>query len=451
MEIGAESVTLQIPAGEVTLTGDLEIPENARGLVLFAHGSGSSRRSPRNQAVAEVLRDAGMATLLFDLLTPHEEAEDAYSGHLRFDIGLLSRRLAIVTEEIADDPHSGNLGLGYFGASTGGAAALRAAAALGSTVGAVVSRGGRPDLAGEALAYVKAPTLLIVGERDEDVLRLNEHAYAQLQCEKSLAVVPHATHLFQEPGTLEEVARLAADWFRKHLEAAKMRTQFRDRTEAGELLAEQLTSYANKPNVIVLALPRGGVPVGAQVARKLNVPLDVFVVRKLGLPGHPELAMGAIATGGVRVLNGDVINSLRVPDEVINAVTAEEYQELQRRERSYRDDLPPPEVEGKTVIIVDDGIATGSTMFAAIAALRQLNASRIVVATPTIARSTYDYLRKHADEVVAVIVPEEFYGVGQWYEDFSQTTDEEVHELLGVTNHRAAPAVSMSALSRRGE
>ena len=137
--------------------------------------------------------------------------------------------------------------------------------------------------------------------------------------------------------------------------------------------------------------------------------------------------MGAIASGGVRVFNGDVVNALRIPDEVINAVTAEEYQELKRREQSYRDDLPPPEVEGKTVIIVDDGIATGSTMVAAVSALRQLNAGRIVVAAPTIARSTYDYLRKNADEVVAVIVPEEFYGVGQWYEDFSQTSDEEVH------------------------
>ncbi len=221
MEMPAEMVMLQIPAGEVTLAGDLEIPKNARGLVLFAHGSGSSRRSPRNQAVAEVLRDAGLATLLFDLLTPEEEIEDAYTGHLRFDIGLLSRRLALVTKEIADDPHSRNLGIGYFGASTGGAAALRAAAALGTTIGAVVSRGGRPDLAGEALTYVKAPTLLIVGERDEEVLRLNEGAYEKLQCEKSLAIVPRATHLFQEPGTLEEVARLAAEWFAKHLGARK--------------------------------------------------------------------------------------------------------------------------------------------------------------------------------------------------------------------------------------
>jgi putative phosphoribosyl transferase len=221
METPGQSVMLQIPAGEVTLPGDLEIPANARGLILFAHGSGSSRRSPRNQAVAETLRAADLATLLFDLLTPDEEAEDAYTAHLRFDIGLLSRRLALVTEEIADDPRWANLGLGYFGASTGGAAALRAAAALGSKVGAVVSRGGRPDLAGDALAYVKAPTLLIVGERDPDVLRLNESAYARLQCEKSLALVPRATHLFQEPGALEEVARLAAEWFRKHLGVRK--------------------------------------------------------------------------------------------------------------------------------------------------------------------------------------------------------------------------------------
>ena len=217
MEMVAENMMLQIPAGDVTLAGDLEVPENARGLVLFAHGSGSSRRSPRNQAVAETLRESRLATLLFDLLTPDEEVEEAYSAHLRFDIEMLSLHLALVTEAIASDPRSGNLGLGYFGASTGGAAALRAAAGLGSIIGAIVSRGGRPDLAGEALAYVTAPTLLIVGERDEEVLRLNEQAYAQLACEKSLAVVPRATHLFQERGALEEVARLSAEWFRKHL------------------------------------------------------------------------------------------------------------------------------------------------------------------------------------------------------------------------------------------
>jgi putative phosphoribosyl transferase len=216
-----------------------------------------------------------------------------------------------------------------------------------------------------------------------------------------------------------------------------MRTQFFNRTEAGQVLAEHLSSYSNRDDVLVLALPRGGVPVAAEVARKLNAPLDVFVVRKLGLPGHPELAMGAIASGGVRVFNGEVVNSLRIPDEVIDAVSAEELIELQRRERCYRDDLPPPEVEGKTVILVDDGVATGSTMLAAVAALRQLNAGRIVVAAPVIAGSTYYEIRRAADDVAAVMVPENFYAVGVWYEDFSQTSDDEVRDLLAARRQPA--------------
>ena len=167
-----------------------------------------------------------------------------------------------------------------------------------------------------------------------------------------------------------------------------MITHFRDRVEAGQLLAEKLGSYANQPDVLVLGLPRGGVPVAAEVARKLHAPLDVFVVRKLGLPGHEELAMGAIATGGIRVINAEVVGPLRIPDDVIDAVTADEQRELVRRERAYRDGLPAPGVQGKTVIVVDDGIATGSTMLAAVAALRKLQAGRIVVGAPTVAPST---------------------------------------------------------------
>src|SRR5439155_15099012 len=187
-------------------------PENALGVVVFAHGSGSSRHSPRNQFVARTLRDSGIATLLFDLLTPAEESEDAMTGHLRFNIGLLAQRLVTATEWVTDHPQARGSGLAYFGASTGGAAALVAAASLGPGIDAVVSRGGRPDLAGGSLAGVESPTLLIVGEGDELVLRLNEQAYAQLPGKKNLAVVPGATHLFEEPGTLEEVARLAAQW-----------------------------------------------------------------------------------------------------------------------------------------------------------------------------------------------------------------------------------------------
>jgi len=215
-----------------------------------------------------------------------------------------------------------------------------------------------------------------------------------------------------------------------------MKTQFFNRTEAGQFLAENLSNYANREDVFVLALPRGGVPVAAEVAKELNAPLDVFVVRKLGLPGHPELAMGAIATGGVRVFNRKVVNALRISDEVIDAVSAEELVELERRENAYRAGLPPLEIEGKTVIVVDDGVATGSTMLAAVSALRQLNAARIVVAAPVIAASSCREIQRKADEVVAVMIPERFYAVGQWYEDFSQTSDEEVRELLAQAARR---------------
>ena len=219
IRVGSADHDSNIRSGAVTLDGDLTIPTGAVGIVLFAHGSGSSRHSPRNQFVARAIREAGIATLLFDLLTQEEEGEDDVTGRLRFDIGLLAGRLVEASKWIANQPDTQKLGIGYFGASTGGAAALVAAAEIGPTVGAVVSRGGRPDLAGAAMEDVKSPVLLIVGERDETVLELNRSAYARLRCEKQLAVIPRATHLFEEPGALEEVARLAADWFRRHLSA----------------------------------------------------------------------------------------------------------------------------------------------------------------------------------------------------------------------------------------
>ena len=208
-----------------------------------------------------------------------------------------------------------------------------------------------------------------------------------------------------------------------------MLTPFRDRAEAGRILAEKLVVYAGRPDVLVLALPRGGVPVAFEVARALDVPLDVFVVRKLGVPGHEELAMGAIASGGVRVLNEDVIQ-VCPPLRVIEAVTARELEELGRRERSYRGDRPALQVRGRTVILVDDGLATGSTMRAAIKALRRLGPDRIVVAVPTAAPSTCAELGLEADECICCITPDPFYAVGVWYEDFSQTTDREVRDLL---------------------
>jgi putative phosphoribosyl transferase len=210
-----------------------------------------------------------------------------------------------------------------------------------------------------------------------------------------------------------------------------MEQPFRDRVEAGQLLGRTLSKrLGERSNLIVLALPRGGVPVGYEVARALGAPLDVFIVRKLGVPGHEELAMGAIASGGVRVLNDDVLRYVPVSKKAIEAVAAREELELARRERSYRGSKPPLDVRGKTVVVVDDGLATGSTMRAAVRALRQMNAGKIIVAVPVAARETCEEFRAEVDDIVCLRTPEPFQAVGLWYEDFSQTSDEEVHELL---------------------
>jgi predicted phosphoribosyltransferase len=218
-----------------------------------------------------------------------------------------------------------------------------------------------------------------------------------------------------------------------------MRT-FRDRHDAGVQLATELAPYANDPTVLVLGLPRGGVPVAYEVACGLKAPLDVFVVRKLGVPGHRELAMGAIASGGVRVLNSDVIESLQISEPIIDAVARHEQQELERQQRAYRDDIPFPVLAGRTVIIVDDGLATGSTMRAAVRALRQSGPARIVVAVPVGAAETCRSLRDEADEVVCATVPQDFHAVSLWYDEFSQTTDEEVRSLLQAAAAHHAPA-----------
>ena len=204
---------------------------------------------------------------------------------------------------------------------------------------------------------------------------------------------------------------------------------FRNRSEAGKLLAEKLTAHANK-DVLVLALPRGGVPVAFEIAKTLKVPLELLLVRKLGVPGHEELALGAVASGGVRVLNDDIVESLGIAQEIIELVTNSEKAELERRENLYRGDKPFPKLQGKMVIVVDDGIATGATMRVAVKALRQRKAAKIIVAAPTSALDTYEQLQREANEVVCLATPEPYLAVGTWYDDFSQTTDEKVKTLL---------------------
>lgn len=223
------------------------------------------------------------------------------------------------------------------------------------------------------------------------------------------------------------------------------REVYRDRRAAGRVLARSLSNYAGRADVRVLGLPRGGVPVAYEVARALGAPLDVFSVRKLGVPGHEELAFGAIATGGVRLLNRDVVDALQIPAEVLEEVGAAAAAELARRERAYRDDRPAPEVGDRVVILVDDGLATGASMRAAVAALRKLGPARVVAAVPVAARQTCALLAREVDEFVCARIPEPFHAVGQWYEDFSQTSDQEVGDLLrqAERDHEAAGTSSL--------
>lgn len=228
-----------------------------------------------------------------------------------------------------------------------------------------------------------------------------------------------------------------------------MGKRFQDRTQAGRLLAEKLKDYGNRRDVIVLALPRGGVPVAYEVARALHAPLDVLIVRKLGLPDQPELAMGAIASGGVRVLNEDLLSSYPIPAEVIESVTALEQKELERRERIYRGNRPVPEVRGRTVILVDDGIATGTTMRSAVEALKKLQAARIIIAVPVAPESTLEEFGKLKDQVVftSLATPEMFIAISLWYEEFPQTSDQEVRDLI----ERAAKEIKSAQFNNRNE
>lgn len=217
---------------------------------------------------------------------------------------------------------------------------------------------------------------------------------------------------------------------------------FQDRFDAGRFLASKLRRFANRSDTVVLALPRGGVPVGFEVAKALHAPLDVFVVRKLGVPGYEELAMGAIASGGIRAVNEDLVRAAGIPDEVIDAVAAEEERELERRERDYREGRPPVDVQGRTVILVDDGLATGSSMRVAVLALKRKRPAQIVVAVPLAAPTTCAEFESEVDQIICAVTPEPFQSVGQWYRDFSQTSDAEVRDLL----RRAASLPTPSAV-----
>ncbi|MFO0841444.1 MAG: phosphoribosyltransferase family protein [Gemmataceae bacterium] len=427
-EIHKESV--EVPVGPWVIRGDLRVPDNATGVVLFAHGSGSGRHSPRNRLVARRLEEAGLATCLVDLLD-EEEGQDRAKV---FDVGLLGWRVVELIQWLGGHPLTRELPLGLFGASTGAAAALIAAAEKPDLVQAVVSRGGRPDLAEAALPLVQAPSLLIVGENDEPVVAQNGEALAALCCHKELAVVPGATHLFPEPGALEAVADLAAGWFVRHLGTPAPRRaapvpRFRDREDAARQLAEALRGRPLR-DPVVLAIPRGGVALGAVLARELGADLDVVLARKLRAPTCPELALGAVAEDGSFRLAPHAAAWLDEFPGYLEREVACQRAEIARRKKLLRGARPPVGLEGRSVLVTDDGIATGSTMLAALHALRERNVHEVVVAVPVASPDRLEEVRGLCDDVVCLATPADFSAIGQFYDDFRQIDDDEVIALL---------------------
>jgi putative phosphoribosyl transferase len=409
------------------LQGELDVPDKAKALVLFAHGSGSSRLSPRNRWIAERLQSNHYATLLLDLLTESEEG----SRQKVFDIELLASRLTEAALWVRTQGDISTLPVALFGASTGAGAALVAAADWPERFSAIVSRGGRPDLAGAHLSHVNQPTLLLVGGEDHEVIRLNRQALDKLTCEKQLVIVPGATHLFEEPGTLEIVAQKTVDWLDKQI--PNQAFPFANRETAALLLARKL-GKRDLRRPLVLAIPRGGVMTGSVIAEILSAPIDVVLTRKLKHPQQPELAIGAISEDGESFLNRLGEDILEINPEYLKNEKQSELKEIERRKKLIREFLPHESLDDRTVILVDDGIATGATVFASLKLLRKKKPYELIVATPVAPLDTIKKLKKVCDEVIVLETPSPFFAIGEFYEEFPQVEDEEMIEVLKTHN-----------------
>lgn len=444
-----EKYEQKIRISDGIIEGDLVIPHNAPAIVIFAHGSGSSRHSTRNQYVAWVLNDAGFATLLVDLLTLDEKKIDKKGRHLRFDIDLLSRRFIAVTNWVQNEPETRNLKIGYFGSSTGAAAALVAAASHAGVVRAIVSRGGRPDLAGHTLlSRVTSPILFVVGDNDSSILGVTADSVKQLSASKhkELVIIPGAGHLFEEEGKMEEVAQIAARWFKSYLledgtkfysaytqkrpkilslkERLRIKLKFKDRTSAGEMLASVLRRYGKDNDVIVLGIPRGGVMVADAVAGALQSDFDIILPRKLRNPDNPESAIGAIMQDGSAYVDDNLIETLEISREYLEHEKSEQANEIHRRITLYRPYAKDYNINSKTAILVDDGAATGSTVIAAARWIRKLKPRRLIIALPVAPKNVASLLKDEADHVEILRAPSNFETVAQFYNNYADVADD---------------------------
>ena len=464
-----ESVTRQIVIRGRILEGDLAIPTRAKAVILFAHGSGSSRHSTRNQYVAEVLNKAGFATLLVDLLSSEEKAADIDGRHLRYNIELLAGRFKEVTKWLLQQPQTKNLEIGYFGSSTGAAAAISAAANFSNSnniVKALVLRGGRLDLVEGQLSKIIAPTFLIVGGSDNaTVIGINKTALKELNAkDRELAVIPGAGHLFEEPGKIEEVAKIATEWFEKYLlcsgkkfenkYARKKRSswllsslfrdkphiqlKFKDRVAAGEMLAALLEKYKKKEKgdtatpITVIGIPRGGVVVADTVAKKLSIrDFDIVIPRKLRAPNNSENAIGAIMQDGAVYLEDRLLKSMNISNQYLEMEISEQKKEIDRRMGLYRPGRAKEyKIKGRTVFLVDDGAATGATVTAAARWIRKQNPKHLIIALPVAPSQVKLALKQQADDLEIIYVPSNFTSVEQLYQKFDAVSDHEMIRLL---------------------
>jgi predicted phosphoribosyltransferase/dienelactone hydrolase len=444
----------------IRLAGNLYLPAGAGpfACIVFVHGLGSGKDSPRNVVIAARLVDAGIAAVLFDLSGHGESDPDPREG-----IEAFVEDLDAVFDWASARPEIDPERIGVAGSSLGGVVALDTARRQLIHPAALVLRA--PPAEGRQFVHVEVPVLVIAGGRDP-LLSQIRNATAMSEW-TTLSVVDGAGHLFEEPGTLEQAVAETVDWFKGHLSGTpepsmrdtggggltmentpeateaifalrKPVQRYPDRVDAGRTLGACLEQYKGR-DVLVLGIPRGGVPVAAEVARALGADLDVIVARKLGAPGQPELAIGAVTSNGGRFLNQEVIEGIGVTDEYLQEVTAAEIAEAHRREEKFRAGRPAARIRDRIVIVVDDGLATGATMRASVRSVRKHEPARLVVAVPVGSRDACAVLRQEADEMVCLYEPAPFWAVGLYYENFEPTLDDEVAEIL--QKYQKPPAI----------
>lgn len=445
-----------------SVVGDLAIPLGAQAIVLFAHSTDRSRCSSKNHFIATLLNNNGIATLLVDLLSKEEKKIDEETKHLRYNIGLLVERFQAVTSWLAQQPDTRDLKLGYFVSSTGAAAALVAAARLGAPK-AIVTCGGRLDLVDEStLHQIKAPMLLIVGGNDLHAIAINKTALELLSNAKAkeLVSIPDATYTLEEDDKLEQVAQIAADWFEcyllrigkefhnKHVKITRTRLlsplwsrhgfqiKFKDRFAAGEILASTLSRYKNKNNqdrdsITVIGIARGGIIVAAPIAEKLNANLDIIAPRKLRSPHNSENAIGAIMHDGSVYLDNSTLETQHdISREYIDMEKLNKKKEMEHRLSLYRPHTREYKIRDRTVILVDDGIATGATVIAAARWIRKQEPKRLIIAAPVAPKQVVKRLKNEADKIEIIRNPSNFKTIEQFYHEFEAVSDHQIMEIM---------------------